>query len=80
MFCSSQGSYIRFYDKFYITTIEKLSFHLDHVMIIISIYRGKTRNDCFHDNASRNDIKFKKNYAENPQQNDQYRNEKSTLG
>ena len=41
-----------FYDKFYIPTIEKLSFNLFHVRIIGSMEYDNTRNDCYHDNAS----------------------------
>ena len=64
MFFSSQGSYRCLHDKFYIPTIEKLSFHLAHVRIIGSMECGKTINDFFHNNASKNNIKSKKYYAE----------------
>ena len=47
-----------------ISTIEKLSFHLYHVRILGSMEGGKTVNDFFRANASKNDIKFKKDYAE----------------
>ena len=53
-----------FYEMFYITTIEKLSFHLAHVRILGSTECGNTRNDCFRANTSKNNIKFKKDYAE----------------
>ena len=33
-------------------------------MIIGSMECGNTRNDCFHDNAPKNNIKLKKDYAE----------------
>ena len=52
-----------FHEKCYIPTIEKVSFHLTHVRIIGSMECGKTRNDCFHANTSKN---YLKNYAENP--------------
>ena len=40
-----------FCEKFYIPTIEKLSFHLDHVSILGSMKFGKTKNDCFRENS-----------------------------
>ena len=40
-----------FHKKNYIPTIEKVSFHLAHVRILGSIEYGKTRNDCFCNNA-----------------------------
>ena len=51
-------------EKYYITTIEKLSFNLDHVRIIGSMECGKTRNDCFRANASKENVKLKKYYAQ----------------
>ena len=53
-----------FHNKFYITTIEKLSFNLSHVRILGSMECGRTRNYCFHDNTSKKYIKLKKEYAE----------------
>ena len=47
-----------------VSTIEKLSFHLAHVRILGSMECGKTINDCFRANASKNNIEFKKDYAE----------------
>ena len=49
-------------EKYYITTIEKLSFNLDHVRIIGSMECGKTRNDCFHGYSLKNI--YKQYYAE----------------
>ena len=40
-----------FHEKYYIPTIEKLTFHLDHVSNIGSMECGKTRNYFLHDNA-----------------------------
>ena len=54
-----------FHNKFYITTMEKLLFHLSHVRIIGSMEFGKTRNDYFHENSWKNSFKLKKDYAEN---------------
>ena len=48
----------------YIPTTEKLSFHIAHVRILGSIKSGKTRNDFFHNTASKNNINLKKDYAE----------------
>ena len=42
-----------FCGKFHSTTIEKLSFHFSRYRIIGSIECGKTKNDFFHDNASK---------------------------
>ena len=53
-----------FNEKIYIPTIEKLSFHVSYVRIIGSMVLGKTRNDSFHDNASKINIKLKKYYSE----------------
>ena len=53
-----------FHDTFYIPTIEKMSFHIAHVSNFGSMESGKTRNICFHDNASKNNIKLNKYYAE----------------
>ena len=36
---------------FYTPTIEKLSFHIDHVGIICSMECGNTKNDCFRANS-----------------------------
>ena len=47
-----------FYDKFYISTIKKLSFHISRFSIIGSMEFRKTINDCFHDNASNINIKL----------------------
>ena len=66
-------------EKYYIPTIEKVSFHLGHVRILGSMEYGNTRNDCFHDNASNIYLKFKKIMQKN-HQNNQYRNTESTLG
>ena len=41
-----------------------MSFHIYRVGIIGSMECGKTRNDFFHGNASKNSTKLKKNYAE----------------
>ena len=41
-----------FLENYHIPTIEKLSFHLAHVRIIVSMEFGNLRNDCFHDNSS----------------------------
>ena len=79
MFCSSWGGYICFHEKYYIPTIEELSSHLDSVSIIGSMEFGKTRNDCFGGNASKNNIKFK-NIMQKIQQIKRYRNTESTLG
>ena len=43
-----------FHENFYIPTIEKLSFHLDHVRILGSMECGKTRNYCFYWNMDTN--------------------------
>ena len=48
-----------FHEKHYIPTIEKLSYHLVHVIILGSMEYFKTINDFFHANASKNNIKFK---------------------
>ena len=64
MFCSSWGSYRFFSWIFYIPTIEKLSFNLVRVRILGSMEYGKTRNDCFNDNASKNNIKLSHSYSE----------------
>ena len=40
-----------FREKNYIPAIEKLSFHISHVMIIGSMEYGKTKNDCYQSNA-----------------------------
>ena len=48
----------------YIPTIEKLPFNLSHVSILGSMECGKTRNDCFLDNASKNNLKLRIDYAE----------------
>ena len=53
-----------FHEKLYIPTIERLSFNLDNIRIIGSMECGKTRNDCFRANASKNIIKLKNDYAE----------------
>ena len=53
-----------FYKKYYISTIEKLSFYLAHVRILGSMEYEKTKNDCLRANASKNNIKLKKDYAE----------------
>ena len=46
------GEAIDVFQEFvYIPTIEKLSFHLAHVIILGSMEFGKNRNDCFCDNA-----------------------------
>ena len=63
MFCSSWGSYRCLYWFFYIPTIENMSFHLAHFKILGSMEFGKTRNDCFHCNASKNNMKLNKHYA-----------------
>ena len=52
-----------FHEKNYIPTIEKRSFNLVHVRILGSVECGKSKNDCFHDNASKNSIELKKDYA-----------------
>ena len=52
-----------FHELFYITSIEKLSFNLSHVIILGSMECGKTRNYCYH-NAPKNNIMLKKYYAE----------------
>ena len=48
-----------FHEKHYIPTIKKISFHIDHVRILGSMECGKTRNYCFHSNASKNSVKLK---------------------
>ena len=53
-----------FHDKIYISTIEKLSFHLAQVRIIFSIKCGKNINYCLYDNATKHNIQFKIYYAE----------------
>ena len=52
-----------FYEKYYIPTIEQLSFHLSHIRILGPMECGKIINDCFHANASKNNINLKKYYA-----------------
>ena len=54
-----------FYEFFYIPTTGKLSFHLAHVRILGSMKFGKTRNGCFHANASKNNIKLNNIMQEN---------------
>ena len=66
-----------FHDKIYILTIKKLPFHLAHVSILGSMKCGKTR-DIFHDNALKNNIKLKEEYAEKFSKK-WYINKKSTL-
>ena len=48
-----------FHDKFYIPTIEKLSFQIELVRILGSMECGKTINYCFRASASKKNIKFK---------------------
>ena len=48
-----------FYEKYYIPTIEILSFNLAHVRILGSMEFGKTRNDYFHGNALKKNTKLK---------------------
>ena len=48
-----------FHKKYYIPTIENLSFHLACVRIIGLIECGKTKNDRFHANGSNIYIKIK---------------------
>ena len=38
-------------EKYYICTIEKLSYNLSHFRIIGSMELENTRNDCFHHNT-----------------------------
>ena len=40
-----------FHDKLYMTTIEKRSFHLAHVIIMDSMECGKAIDDFFHNNS-----------------------------
>ena len=53
-----------FHGFFNIPTIEKLSFIIAHVRILGSMEFRKTINDFFCANASKNNVKFKKDYAE----------------
>ena len=53
-----------FHEKYDIPKIEKLSFHIACVRFLGSMEFEKTRNDCFHANASKNGIKLKQYYAE----------------
>ena len=59
-----------FHKNLYIPTIEKLSFHRARVRILGSMEFGKIINNCFHDNASKNNINLKfimqKNSAKQP--------------
>ena len=50
IFLHEEAIYI-FHGRYYIPTIEKLVFNLAHIRILGSMEFGKTRNDCFHDNA-----------------------------
>ena len=51
-----------FHEIFYIPTIEKLPFRIDHVRLLGSIEFGKTRNYYSYDNTSKK--RLKKYYAE----------------
>ena len=53
-----------FNNFFNITTIEKPSFHLDHVSIIGSTECGKTRTDCLRAIIHQTNIKLKKDHVE----------------
>ena len=57
-----------FNEKYYITTIEKLSFHIAHVKIICSMKFGNNINYCFHVNAPKTKLKnmMQKNLAKKP--------------
>ena len=49
-----------FYDKFYIHTMEKMSFHIDHVSILCSMEFGNTvPSQCI-----KNTVELNKYYAE----------------
>ena len=67
-----------FHAKFYIPTIEKLSFRLFCVRVLGSMEFGKTRNDFFHDNAFKNRVKVR--LCRKIQQNNRYRNTESKFG
>ena len=63
-----------FHEKYYIPTIEKVSFHLAHVRILGSMEYGKTRNDCFHGNTLKI-LNFFKILCRKMQQNKRYIND-----